>query len=72
MFPERELLDRIRRYEDLLRLNKVKFDPLQNDHTTEKDIEGDEDSEEDHVESSPATWPSPSLSTTPKTLPPSK
>lgn len=27
-FPERELLDRVRRYEDLLRANKVKFEPL--------------------------------------------
>lgn len=27
-FPERELLDRIRRYEDLLSWNKIKFEPL--------------------------------------------
>lgn len=30
-FPERELLERIRKYEDLLRRNKVTFDPLHKD-----------------------------------------
>ncbi|KAK9250492.1 hypothetical protein V1507DRAFT_483003 [Lipomyces tetrasporus] len=30
-FPERELLDRIRKYEDLLRQNSVKFEPLHKD-----------------------------------------
>ncbi|RSL88575.1 hypothetical protein CEP51_001671 [Fusarium floridanum] len=30
-FPERELLDRLRKYEDLLRRNKVKFEPLHKD-----------------------------------------
>ncbi|KAM6507951.1 hypothetical protein FSOLCH5_013151 [Fusarium solani] len=30
-FPERELLDRLRKYEDLLRQNKVKFEPLHKD-----------------------------------------
>ncbi|KAJ5601109.1 hypothetical protein N7510_010643 [Penicillium lagena] len=33
-FPERELLNRLRKYEDLLRLNNVKFDPL---HKTESE-----------------------------------
>lgn len=28
--PERELLDRIRRYEDLLRQNNIQFQPLHN------------------------------------------
>ena len=27
-FPERELLERVRRYEDLLRSNKVAFEPM--------------------------------------------
>ena len=27
-FPERELLERLRRYEDLLRQNNIKFEPL--------------------------------------------
>ena len=30
-FPERELLERIRKYEDLLRRNKITFDPLHKD-----------------------------------------
>jgi hypothetical protein len=29
MFPERELLERLYRYEDLLRQNNIKFDPLE-------------------------------------------
>ncbi|KAJ5807852.1 hypothetical protein N7474_009121 [Penicillium riverlandense] len=33
-FPERELLDRLRKYEDLLRLNNIKFDSL---HKTKSD-----------------------------------
>lgn len=30
-FPERELLDRCRRYEDLLRQNSIRFEPLHQD-----------------------------------------
>lgn len=32
-FPERELLDRVRKYESLLRRNKIDFDPLHEDDT---------------------------------------
>ncbi|PVH78409.1 hypothetical protein DL98DRAFT_516746 [Cadophora sp. DSE1049] len=32
-FPERELLDRLRKYEDLLRQNNVRFEPLHKDST---------------------------------------
>jgi hypothetical protein len=32
-FPERELLDRIRSYEDLLSQNRIKFEPLHKDST---------------------------------------
>ncbi|KAF5985002.1 C6 transcription factor [Fusarium coicis] len=35
-FPERELLDRLRRYEALMKQNNVKFDPLHEDNGTEK------------------------------------
>ena len=36
-FPERELLDRLRHYESLLRHSNIKFEPLHKDHlTTEK------------------------------------
>jgi hypothetical protein len=30
-FPERELLERLRKYEDLLRQNNINFEPLHND-----------------------------------------
>lgn len=36
-FPERELLDRLRRYEDLLRKNNVPFEPLHGEHSGEKE-----------------------------------
>ena len=36
-FPERDLLDRLRRYEDLLRQNNVKFEPLHKDAAVEKE-----------------------------------
>jgi hypothetical protein len=32
-FPERELLDRVRRYEDLLRMNGVRFEPMHGEET---------------------------------------
>lgn len=34
-FPERELLDRVRKYESLLRKNKIDFDPLHKDNSFE-------------------------------------
>ncbi|ORY58142.1 uncharacterized protein BCR38DRAFT_448211 [Pseudomassariella vexata] len=36
MFPKRELLDRVIKYEDLLRRNNVPFEPLHKDQTGEK------------------------------------
>jgi hypothetical protein len=33
-FPERELLDRLRRYETLMKQNNVKFDPLHDDNSS--------------------------------------
>ncbi|KAJ5622108.1 hypothetical protein N7528_005340 [Penicillium herquei] len=36
-FPERELLGRLRRYEELLRQNKIKFDPLHKDENSMED-----------------------------------
>ena len=35
-FPERELLDRIHKYEDLLRQNNVRFEPLHGDAVPDK------------------------------------
>ena len=37
-FPERELLDRLRKYEDLLRQNKIPFEPLHKESTKEKGL----------------------------------
>jgi Fungal Zn(2)-Cys(6) binuclear cluster domain len=61
-FPERELLERLHRYEDLLRQNNVKFSPLFKESTGEKGLlnaEGGYDSEDEHPEAAEAGWPSP-------------
>lgn len=44
-FPERELLDRVRKYESLLRQNGITFDPLQKDDTFDL---GSSRAEDDH------------------------
>ena len=52
-FPERELLERIRKYEDLLRQNSVPFEPLHKDSATEKmslDAESGSDSDNEPPE----------------------
>lgn len=57
-FPERELLDRLRRYEGLLRQNNINFDPLHKDSVEENDhmeVEGNHDSGEEYPESVPST-----------------
>lgn len=40
-FPERELLERIRMYEDLLRQNNISFEPLHRDEVVMKKPSGD-------------------------------
>jgi Fungal Zn(2)-Cys(6) binuclear cluster domain len=55
-FPERELLDRLRKYEDLLRLNSVSFEPLHKDSTADNksnDARSDGDSEAHDPETAP-------------------
>jgi hypothetical protein len=37
-FPERELLDRLRQYEDLLRQNNIKFEPLHKDSVRKQEF----------------------------------
>lgn len=44
-FPERELLDRLRNYEELLRQNNISFNPIHSDSITEKTWP---DAESDH------------------------
>ena len=65
-FPERALLERLRRYEDLLRQNNVTFEPLHDDVGKEKEslnAESNYDSGDEHPETGPD---SSSLSTTVK------
>jgi hypothetical protein len=62
-FPERELLERLRKYEDLLRQNSIKFEPLHKDKIGKKEEEspntpGGNESDEEQTEAvaaSPAT-----------------
>ena len=52
-FPERALLDRLRQYEDLLRRNKIAFEPLHRDSLREKDspnAENGNDSDDEDTE----------------------
>jgi hypothetical protein len=70
-FPERQLLDRLRSYEDLLRQNKIKFEPLHKESTSdatsehfqeESEDSGAEQPESERVEGSVSTGPSKSKS----------
>jgi hypothetical protein len=61
-FPDRELLDRLRKYEDLLRQNNIKFEPLHKDlagqgenESPHKHRDGDSDEDPLEVGASPAT-----------------
>lgn len=42
-FPERELLERLRRYEDLLRQHQINFEPLHPDPTGNREKDGSDD-----------------------------
>ena len=55
-FPERALLERLRKYEDLLRQNNVAFEALHNDVDKEKEslnAESHYDSGDEHPETGP-------------------
>ncbi len=52
-FPERALLERLRKYEDLLRQNNITFEPLHKDSTKDSDslnAESGYDSDNEHPE----------------------
>ncbi|KAG8527919.1 uncharacterized protein KY384_006835 [Bacidia gigantensis] len=54
-FPERELLERVRRYEDLLRRNNIAFEPLHRDTAGDKEpsaADSGQDSDLEHKETS--------------------
>ncbi|OHE93826.1 hypothetical protein CORC01_10847 [Colletotrichum orchidophilum] len=61
-FPERELLDRLRKYEGLLRQNKVEFEPLHGDLGTRygKSVDDSGGSDDEH-RSEGTGMPSPSI-----------
>jgi hypothetical protein len=64
-FPERELLERLRKYEDLLRQNNIKFEPLHKDPAGGQkslNTQGGDDSDNEQPESVVADWSSPSTS----------
>ncbi|KAF2466207.1 uncharacterized protein BDR25DRAFT_269406 [Lindgomyces ingoldianus] len=57
--PERELLERLRKYEDLLHQNNVKFEPLHKDPAEEKkstNTQGGDESDGEQPEASGADW----------------
>ncbi|RFU30785.1 hypothetical protein B7463_g5556, partial [Scytalidium lignicola] len=67
-FPERELLDRLRKYEDLLRQNNIKFEPLHKDPAGEKgspNTQGGDESDDEQLE---ADWSAPSTTAKSKRL----
>lgn len=56
-FPERELLDRVRKYEEMLRQNNIKFDSLWKDNgaaSTSPSAEGGDESDEDEDHDHPS------------------
>jgi hypothetical protein len=64
-FPERALLERLRKYESLLRENGIKFEPLHKDQTSgdSPNADGRSDVDEDHgqVKAANAGSPSPTI-----------
>jgi hypothetical protein len=62
-FPERELLERLRKYEGLLRQNNIKFEPLHKDLAGEKEspnTQGGDGSDDEQPGAVGADWSSPS------------
>ena len=64
-FPERELLERLRKYEDLLRQNNINFEPLHKDSARQggndsphkhRGDESDEDPSEVGASPTPTIW----------------
>ena len=62
-FPERDLLERLRKYENLLRRNNIKFEPLPKDVTGERETvstRAGNDSNDEQPETAEFDWSSPS------------
>lgn len=62
-FPERELLDRVRKYEDLLRQNNISFEPLHSETNAGSGGQNRIKWENDQRQSAGADKPSPSDTT---------
>jgi hypothetical protein len=63
-FPERELLQRLQKYEDLLRQNNIKFEPLHQDPAREKEsfnTQGGVESDDEQPEAGGTDWSPPSM-----------
>lgn len=61
-FPERELLERLRKYEDLLRRNNIKFEPLSDHPSGEARLLNAErayDSDDEHLGAVGLDWSPP-------------
>ena len=75
-FPERELLDRLRKYEDLLRQNNVRFEPLHkesNDKISPKIEDGvGDDSDDEGPRAAVVDRPSPATTASSDRLPETK
>jgi hypothetical protein len=69
-FAERDLLNRLRTYEDLLRKNKIEFEPLHpgsgNNKTSPSDAHFDDESEDEHTQATIASVSSPSTTSRPE------
>lgn len=68
-FPERELLDRLQRYEDLLRQNNVNFEPMHKNASDGQSLTRVEtlgDSDDDHPKATGSDWSSASATIKPE------
>lgn len=54
-FPERELLDRLRKYEDLMRQHNVRFEPLHPEHGPTPESYDSDNEDRDADSTSPST-----------------
>ena len=59
-FPERELLERLRKYESLLRQNNIQFEPLHGDSAGGKESPNVESQNSNAERNRMTDWPSPS------------
>lgn len=75
-FPERDLLDRLRKYEDILRQNNIKFDPLHKEslerYSPKVEGGGGDDSDEEPQRIVAVDRPSPATTTSSERLPETK